>query len=283
MHLRPTPGLLLATLLTMSFALACRLTGSGAAIEADRGDDVMEDLLGGGRVFIGGLAMNRADLYLHRGLSGVDDTAFTNRWFQRLGAAISPNVVQHREGAEGMKEVLPWVTLAARAASTNTDYVLTQTFLFRAVGDSQRALEEIRRVRAGQPKNPELTLEEARIRLAMNQWDRATAALDTCATQIGPNPTKDQSPLLAEANMWRGLLFERGGESNAAAACMAHAIQLEPHMYGLLSNRVVALRAGQQPTVSVVELLAKFRRMSGNPLCAHDHDHKHGDHDDDGD
>ena len=101
MHPRLTPGLLLATLLTASFVHACRLTASNAAIEDNRGDDALEDMLGGSRMFIGGLAMNRADLYLHRGMASIDTTAFSNRWFQRLGAAVSPNIVQHREGPEG--------------------------------------------------------------------------------------------------------------------------------------------------------------------------------------
>jgi hypothetical protein len=278
-----TPGLLLATLLTASFVLACRLTGSAGVGEANRGDDVLEDLLGGSRMFVGGLAMNRADIYLHRGLTAIDITAFTNRWFQRLGAAVSPNIVQHREGPEGMKVVLPWVILAARAAPTNADYVLTQTFLFRAIGEPQRALLEIRRALADQPGSPELQLEEARIRLALNQWDRAASLFDTCANLIGPQPSEQQSPLLAEACMWRGLLYERSGESSAAVASLSSAIRLEPKMYGALSNRVTALQTGQMPQVPVSDVLARYQRMAANPLCAHDHDHGDGDHDEDGD
>ena len=225
--------------------------------------------------------MNRADIYLHRGLTAIDTTAFSNRWFQRLGAAVSPNIVQHREGPEGMKIVLPWVILAARAAPTNADYVLTQTFLFRAIGDPQRALQEVRRALANQPGSPELQLEEARIRLALNQWDRAAALFDSCATRIGPQPSEQQSPLLAEACMWRGLLYERSGESNAAAASLSSAIRLEPKMYGVLSNRVAALQTGQMPSVPVSDVLARYQRMAANPLCSHDHGD--GDHDDDGD
>lgn len=283
MRVHPSPGLLLTALLTASFALACRLTDPGVVAEANRGDDVLEDLLGGGRMFIGGLCMNRADLYLHRGLTGIDVAAFTNRWFQRLGAAVSPNIVQHREGPEGLKEVLPWVTMAAHAAPTNVDYVLTQTFLFRALGDPQRAIEEIRHVRRAQPNNPELRLEEARILLVLNLSERAANAFDACASLIGTQPTPQQRPWLAEACMWRGLLFECSGASNAAAASLAHAIQLEPQMYGPLSNRVVALQTGQVPRVPVADVLAQYRRMAGNPLCAHDHAHEHGadDHDED--
>jgi len=279
MRLRPTPGLLLATLLTAAFVLACRLTVSGVAVDATRGDDALEDLLGGSRTFVGGLAMNRADLYLHRGLTGIDTTAFSNRWFQRLGAAVSPNIVQHREGPEGMKVVLPWVIMAARAAPTNTDYVLTQTFLFRALGDPRRALQEVCRMRASQPGNPELLLEEARIRMTLDQWDLAVIDLDSCARLIGPQPSPEQSPLLAETCMWRGLLYERGGNSNAAAVFLDHAFQLEPRMYGPLTNRVAALRAGVAPQMSVSDLLSQYQRMAANPLCSHDHEH--GEHDDD--
>ena len=280
MRLRLTPGLLLATLLTASFVLACRLTASNTVIEGNRGDDVLEDMLGGSRMFVGGLAMNRADVYLHRGMASIDETAFSNRWFQRLGAAVSPNIVQHREGPEGMKVVLPWVILAARAAPTNADYVLTQTFLLRALGDSPRALREVCRVRADQPQNTELLLEEARIRMALNQWDRAANLLDTCANLIGPRPSEQESPRLAEACMWRGLLYERNSNSNAAAALLGQAIRLEPEMYGPLSNRVSALQLGRAPELPVKEVFAKYQRMSANPL-EHHHHHDHGgaDHD----
>ena len=283
MRITPTPGLLLAALLTASFVLACRLTGSPEVGQASRGDDALENLLGGSRVFVGGLAMNRADLYLHRGLTGIDTTAFSNRWFQRLGAAVSPNIVQHREGPEGMKIVLPWVILAARAAPTNADYVLTQTYLFRAIGDPQRALREISRVLVDQPGNSEFRLEDARIRLALNQWDRAAAGFDTCVKLIEPQPTEQQKPLLAEACMWRGLLYERSSQSNAAAACLSTAIRLEPKMYGALSNRVAALQTGQPPQVPVSEVLARYQRMAANPICSHDHEHGDEDHDEDGD
>jgi len=268
--------------LTAAFALACKLTISGVIRDTHRGDDALDDLLGGSRMFVGGLAMNRADLYLHRGLTGIDATAFSNRWFQRLGAAVSPNIVQHREGPEGMKAVLPWVSLAARVAPTNADYVLTQTFLFRALGEPQRALQEIRRARAGQPANPELMLEEARIRLALNQWDLATTALDACAKVIGSQHLPQQNVLLAETCMWRGLLYERSANNHAAAACLSQAMGLEPAMYGALSNRVAALQSGQPPQVPVAEVLAKYQHMAANPLCNHDHgDHDHHDDDDD--
>ena len=281
MRLRPTPELLLAMLLTAAFVLACRLTASGVATDANRGDDVMEDLLGGGRMFVGGLAMNRADLYLHRGMASIETTAFTNRWFQRLGAAVSPNIVQHREGPEGMKVVLPWVIMAARAAPTNADYVLTQTFLLRALGDPQRALREVCRMRATQPNNPELLLEEARIRMALDQWEKAAGTLDTCAMLLGPQPTEQQSPLLAETCMWRGLLYERNSNTHAAAVLLAQAIRLEPKMYGGLSNRVAALQANLRPETPVYEVFARYQRMAANPLCDHDHGHGHDDGDDD--
>ena len=281
MRLRLTPLLLLATLLTAAFVLACRLTVADTPLDANRGDDVLDDLLGGSRMFVGGIAMNRADLYLHRGLSVIETTAFTNRWFQRLGAEVSPHIVQHREGPEGMKVVLPWVILAARAAPTNADYVLTQTFLLRALGDNPSALREVCRVRTLQPNNPELLLEEARIRMALNQWKQSAALLDTSANLLGANPSEQQRPWLAETCMWRGLLYERSTNHLAAAALLAHAIRLEPGMYGTLTNRVAALQSGKTPDLPVSEVFAKYQRMSANPLCDHDHNHAHGaeDHD----
>ena len=83
--------------------------------------------------------------------------------------------------------------------------------------------------------------------------------------------------------MWRGLLYERSSQSNAAAACLSTAIRLEPKMYGALSNRVAALQTGQPPQVPVSEVLARYQRMAANPICSHDHEHGDEDHDEDGD
>jgi hypothetical protein len=264
--------ILLPVLLAAAFLLACRLTVARVNPAQESSDDALDLLLGGSRVFLGGLAMDRADLYLHRGHTGTDTTAFSNRWFQRVTAVLSPTHLEHREGAEGMQEILPWITLAARAAPTNTDYVLTQTFLLRVTGNPQRALAEIRRLRTQQPHSPDLYLEEARIRLAQSQWDRAGATLDCCTNLLGPHPSAEQSPLLAEACMWRGLLWERCGSNQAAAACLAQAAQLEPAMYGDLTHRVRALQAGQLPSIPIAKVFDKYQRMAANPLCAHHDD-----------
>ena len=153
--------------------------------------------------------------------------------------------------------------------------------LLRALGDPQRALREVCRVRALQPNNPELLLEEARIRMALNQWKQSAAVLDTCAMLLQTNASEQQRPWLAETCMWRGLLCERSTNNPAAAALLADAMRLEPGMYGVLANRVAALQSGKNPDLPVAEVFAKYQRMSANPLCNHDH-HAHGaeDHDD---
>jgi hypothetical protein len=265
-------GILLPVLLATAFMLACRLTVAHVNPAEESPDDALDLLLGGSRVFLGGLAMDRADFYLHRGHTGSDTTAFSNRWFQRVTAVLSPTKLEHREGTEGMQELLPWITLAARATPTNTDYVLTQIFLLRVTGNPQQALAEIRRLRTRQPQNPDLYMEEARIRLAQSQWDRARATLDTCTNLLGPHPSPEQTPLLAEACMWRGLLWERSGSNQAAAvACLTQAAQLEPAMYGDLTNRVRALQAGQPPALPIAKVFDKYQRMATNPLCTHHH------------
>jgi tetratricopeptide (TPR) repeat protein len=279
---RPLVGL--ALLLAAAFALACRIGASGSMAAAARGDDAVDDLLGGSRAFLGDLAMSRAELYLHRGLSGAGVTAFTNSWFQRLDDAVCPKALEHREGAAGLRDVLPWVAMADRAAPTNTAYALTHAYLLRVTGDAPRALAEIRRLRAIAPASPEAPLEEARIRVALGQWERAAAALETCVRLVGPRPAEAQSPVLADALVLRALLFERAAATHSAAGCLAQAIRLEPQMWGGLSNRLAALQSGQPPAVPVAQLLAQYQRMQGNPICAHDHEdpggHDHHDKDD---
>jgi hypothetical protein len=286
--MRPTlhAGLLMVTLLTIAFLLACRLTHSSQTQAGT--DDALDLLLGGSRVFLGGLAMERADLYLHRGHAGNETTAFSNRWFQRIGGVLSPTALEHRDGSEGMKEVLPWITLAARVAPTNIDYVLTQSFLLRTTGNHRHALAELRRLRTRHPDIPDLRLEEARILLAMNQWSRAGDALDTCTRLLGPHPSESQRPLLAEACMWRGLLHEFGSNTQAAASLLDQAAHLEPAMYGDLSSRAQALQAGTPPAIPIGTVFARYQRQSSNPLCTHHGDdeqecgaHEHGAHEHD--
>jgi hypothetical protein len=276
----------MVTLLTIAFLLACRLTHSSQTQAGT--DDALDLLLGGSRVFLGGLAMERADLYLHRGHAGSETTAFSNRWFQRVGSVLSPTALEHREGPEGMQEVLPWIALAARAAPTNTDYVLTQSFLLRVTGNHRQALAEMRRLRAQHPDLPDLYLEEARILLALKQWVRAGQTLDTCIRLLGPHPPETQRPLLAESCMWRGLIHEFGSNTQAAAMLLDQAAQLEPAMYGDLTNRVLALQAGAPPAIPITTVFARYQRQSSNPLCTH-HDgdeqecgaHEHGAHEHD--
>lgn len=285
MRTRLTPFLLLATTLTAAFVLACRLIVASEVVAHDAGADaVVDNLLGGSRLFVGEACFNRADVYFHRGMSHLEEQAFTNRWFQRMEGYVSPRAVIHREGAAGLRDVLPWVSLAAGLAPTNTDYVLTQAYLLRLAGDNERALGVLRQARLAMPADPELPLEEARLDLKSGRLADSAALLDATLRLAAPAPAGQTEALVtSEASMLRGLLHEHAGETNAAIACLARAAALLPRLYGALSNRVDALRANRAPEVTAEALLEQYRLAAGaNPLCDHDHDHHQG-HDDDGD
>lgn len=265
-------------LLLAAFALACRLTASATLAGDPDENGVADRLLGGSRALVGGICMERADLYLHRGLEEKGDRpAFTNRWFQRLGAAVSPSVVEHREGA-ALREVLPWVTLASRFTPTNTEYLLTQVYLMRVVGESNRALDMLRRGRSIFPQDPELAMEEARIRISLGQWNPAATVLDSCARMLGPQPpTEDQRRFLAEACALRGLLYEQNAQTHPAVAFLSAAAKLEPRLYGALQLRVADLTNGRAPRQSATEALTLRTRHAAEVPCEHHgHGHEHG-------
>ena len=265
---------LAAALLLTAFTLACRLTASATLDMEPSGDSVMDRLLGGSRALVGGICIERADLYLHRGLGEEEDPpAFTNRWFQRLGDAVSPTVVEHREGA-ALREVLPWVTLASRFAPTNSEYVLTQVYLMRVIGERDRALAMLTQARSVNPQDPELPMEEARIRISIGQWDRAASILDTCARLIGSQPaTDDLRRLLAETCALRGLLYEHNAQTNAAVTFLTGAAKLEPRLYGSLNLRIADLANGRTPQQSATAALTLRTRNSEEAPCAH-HGHE---------
>jgi tetratricopeptide (TPR) repeat protein len=275
MPARLMPWLLLAALWTAAFALACRLATPGAYAVSAADAGVAEQLLGESRLLAGDLCFEEADLYLHRGMPHVKAEAFTNRWLQRLAAAVSPRVLQHRESATELRDVLPWVNLAARFAPTNADFTLTQSYLLERTGNTAGALGALRRGRAALPRDPALPFEEARLLLSLERWSEAATLLDLAKRLNAARPPGgDGDDMLAEIDLWRALLLERDGQAGAAAQTLEQAIALRPAWYGGLTNRVAALRAGRAPEPPIAQLLDAYRRIARvNPLC----------HDDDGD
>ena len=285
------PCLLLVTLLVVALVMACELTvvcRASADTDTDE-NSALDSLLGGGRLFIGNLAFDRADLYLHRGRGHMVEEAYTNRWLQRLSAQVSPPVVLHREGLEGIQAMLPWVELANQLAPTNTDYLLTQVYLLKSSGDLKGALRVLRRARVVLPNAPEPASTEARLLLRLGRWQEAAHNLDICMRLSGTNATtvsSDNLDIWAEAAMLRGLLYENAADTNAAIQYLSHAATMAPAQFGAFSNRVAMLRSGQTPNPPAHIILEKYRgKNDANPLeAAHHHHHgAHDDHDDDHD
>ncbi len=275
MSARLIPGLSLLVLLTAAFVLACHLTVSEAAARAD-GDDagMAERLLGGSRLLAGELCFDEADLYLHRGMPHVERAAFTNRWLQRLAAQVSPPVVVHREGTAGLRDVLPWVSLAARFAPTNADFVLTRAYLLERTGNQAAAFDVLRHARIEQPQDPALPFEEARMHMRLGHWNQAASLLELSERLTGPQPASPEwVDLLAEVCFLKSLLQEQVGAIGPAAASLARAATLKPEWYESFTNRVADLRAGRPPERPVKALLDSYRLSAKtNPLCHHDDD-----------
>lgn len=272
----PRWPLALIVLLAAAFTLACRLTVNHAADGAnDASDAVIDNLLGGSRLLLGDVCFERADNYLHRGSEHVHKQAFTNRWFQRLEAVVSPRTVAHREGTAGINDLLPWVTLAAELAPTNTDFTLTQAYLLQRLGQEDRALGLLLEARRRLPDRAEIPLEEARLHLARQRWQAGSRLLDKARQTAAAAPdVGDNTAAWAEASMLRGLLHERAGETNDAMIGYACAARLDARLYGDFSNRVARLALGQTPAPPADAILDNLSRIhASRPLCAHDHEH----------
>ena len=279
MHRTITPWLALIALLVAAFTLACRLKAPGAVNGGlDEPDAVLDSLLGGSRSFMGGLCFTRADLYLHRGQAHTETTAFTNRFFQRLGASVSPPQLEHRTGDAAMQEIMPWVSLAAGADPGNPEYVLCKVYMLRVAGRTDRALATLREARARMPDRPELTFDEARLHLEAKRWDECGNLLDACLRQLGPAPATDEDRLLlADVATLRGLLHERDGNIAPAAACFDLAVAMGPKIFTNLALRAAELRRGVKPADSAQIMLEQRSRAMSYVPCHHD---EHADHDD---
>ncbi len=220
-----------AVAIVLASALACRLDRVWAAEVPDASSGAAARLLGESRRSLSGDLYMEGDVFLHRGGHYVESTAFSNRFFQRIGAIMAPRQHLHVQGAQAA-EVLPWLRLATSADPHNVEAWMASVFLAEtAAGRIDVAADILAEARAANPRDYRLPLEQARLLMRRHTWDRAARELAT-AQRLWPNPaaSDDEDARLDRAEMltYRGYLLELGGELYEAVRFYRQAQELYP-------------------------------------------------------
>jgi tetratricopeptide (TPR) repeat protein len=228
-------------------------------------------ILGPARALLSKSLYKRADVYFHKGASGIKEAAF-NSIFQKWKKAICPNKHAHTQGNE-TSEILPWLRLASQTDPQNIEIYLVACFWL--VGDCGRPDLALAAISEAQQKNPEryeLLLEEARIHLSLSNNMNAIRALETARKlmQHQPNDAEQASIDLDFIHLSLSYLFEADDDLEQSISAMA------------------AL-AKHKPTHSTLERLENLKAGAGDPLAAQDRlkelfykehecerDHEHG-------
>ena len=254
-------GLLVATV----FSLGCFIVPPPGA-DGGRDGGVSAAILASARFGLASAAFDQADVYLHRGVDHIRPEAFQGRWFQRTAEALSPRAVVHREGRDSA-ELVPWLWLTVQMDTTNVEHILVAAYWLDQAGRPELAQKALDEAQTRMPGEPRLCLERARLHLHAGRLDPARRALDAgiaCAGDDG-----DAAPLRASLLLYRGLLNEVGGLTNAACADYRLALTLS-QAHHALSERVAALQEGRTTEPSANALLRDLSRTRFR--CSHDGD-----------
>lgn len=239
-------ALVLAVMWGAAFALCCRLTneplmpGNETGSPAIAGSPAMAGsvaikALGTSRAAVGDQLYANADRTFHMGVGVYRRQAFTS-WFTRLGQAIAPEGHVHLQ-AEGVNEMVPWLYFATRADPHNVEAYVVAAFWLAGEGGhpdlAERVLDE---ARANNPKDYRVYLEKGRLALKSGALTEAACAFDTAGRlwERDPGPEKIQAQLdRAEMLVYRGLLYEEGGDVPHALMCYRDILALFPGRVGI--------------------------------------------------
>jgi tetratricopeptide (TPR) repeat protein len=230
-------ALFLAVMWSAAFALCCRLTGLSAdglspGVETD---SAVIKALSASRVALGNQLYANADRTFHMGVGIYRQTAFTS-WFVRLAQALTPHEHVHLQAQE-VNEMVPWLFLATRADPHNVEAYIVAAFWLAGEGGrpdlAGRVLDE---ARMNNPKDYRVYLEKGRLALKMGALTEAARAFDAAGTlwERDPGPDKIQAQLdRAEMLVYRGLLYEDGGDVPRALMCYRDTLALFPGRKGI--------------------------------------------------
>ncbi|MCX6992182.1 MAG: tetratricopeptide repeat protein [Kiritimatiellaeota bacterium] len=244
--------LLLAVMWGTAFALCCRLTseplvsGDETDLPATAGSpaiagspamagSVALKALGASRVAVGDQLYANADRTFHMGVGVYRRPAFTSG-FMRLAQAIAPEGHVHLQ-AEDVNEMVPWLYFATRADPHNVEAYVVAAFWLAGEGGrpdlAERVLDE---ARANNPKDYRVYLEKGRVALKNGALPEAARAFDAAGWlwKRDPGPDKIQAQLdYAETLVYRGLLYEEGGDVPRALTCYRDMLALFPERVGI--------------------------------------------------
>jgi tetratricopeptide (TPR) repeat protein len=206
-----------------------------------------ERLLGASRVAFGNSFFEEADNYFHKGVTHVRQKAFSNDYFQTLGAAIEPSGHVHPEEVE-VSEIMPWLRVTTKMDPNNVDAYLTTAFWLEGSIRRPDVAEAI--LREAQLNNPrDYRVINARAKMLFGTGDDGKAAmlLDT-AIKFWPsnqNPEDQQARLdLAQMLSYRAFLFELKSDRERAIDLFKRAYAAVPGNKAL-EQRIAALERGE--------------------------------------
>lgn len=254
-------ALALAVMWGAAFALCCRLTspsadgltpGGATALPAMAGSpaiagSVVVKALGASRAAVSDQLFENADRAFHMGVGVYRRQAFTSM-FMRLGQAVAPEGHVHLQ-AESVNEMVPWLYFATRADPHNVEAYVVAAFWLAGEGGhpdlAERVLDE---ARANNPKDYRVYQEKGRLALKRGAPAEAARAFDAAGAlwERDSGPDKIQARLdRAEMLVYRGLLYEEGGDVPRALTCYRDMLALFPGRVGIRERVTELTEAGR--------------------------------------
>lgn len=273
---RSYPWLLAGTCWGLAFVLACRLEGAFPRMAGEEG--LMARLLGEGRHAVS-LSLNEmAELYFHKGVGREAKQAFTNDWFQRVGAEVSPRMHHHTEGM-GHAEILPWLQMAIRADPHNVEAQLVLSFwLSTGINRPDLARDILREAQRNNPRDYQIYQEQARMAIREGGFPVARGKLETAISLWPSGYELDRQRLLdkAEIQTLLGLLCEVAGQDELALERYKNTLAIFPER-AYIRERVAMLLAGRRPEPAADVSLRTLVRATTEHVCTED-EHLHERH-----
>lgn len=265
------PWLALLLVAELAFCLASRLVPPpGDPASGSAGASAAGRFFSATRSGLGANAIEKADLYLHRGVGHVRQEAFSGTWFQNMGARISVKGALHREGKETV-EVIPWLWFGTVMDPDNIDYALMAAYWLKIADRDDLAMGVVKKAIERHPRDARLYLERARLLLRAGKSAEAAGSLDIGETCLAGYQGRDADAVSRSIYTYRGLIHESNGDTAAAAACFSRLKDQTPEFAARLDD----LRLNRQPSVSAATILAQLVTVKHE--CNHD-----SRHDDDG-
>jgi tetratricopeptide (TPR) repeat protein len=276
------PAAVLLLLWGVAFSMAAQLTLKPVNVLSSD-TSMAERLLGASRVAFGDSFFEEADNYFHKGVGHVHQKAFSNSYFQALGAAIEPSGHVHSEGVE-VSEIMPWLRFTTKMDPKNVEaYLTTAYWLEGSIGRPDVAESVLREAQRDNPKDYRVI--NARAKMLFGTGDDAKAAmLLDAAIKLWPStqsPEDQQAQLdLAQMLSYRGFLFELQSDRVRALEMFKRAYAAMPGNKSL-ERRIAALGRGEDFSRNdrqIWQTLFAQHHVCAREGADHDEDHE-DDHD----